>query len=143
MRDLRKKVSCSACHFEKRWLQSNRKEDRFLMKNKSWQDTSIGFPMYETIPSKEVGRPMKSFTESSQRTKRQKTELIRTQHSPEELEFAAQMSLRASGQVEPSKVVKEVTSTTPKRAARYRSAYKKSVCRKENNVRKLKSLPCT
>lgn len=83
---------------------------------KRWLETSISFPNYSTGGTRIV--------ESSDRAKCQKTESLRTKHSPEELSFAAQMSLHSSGQIEASKVVKKVNATTPSRATKYRSAYK-------------------
>jgi hypothetical protein len=43
-----------------------------------------------------------------------------------ELSYATQMSLRASGKVGGSKLVNEICLTSPKRAYRYRKAYKES-----------------
>ena len=59
-----------------------------------------------------------------ERSNRLKTENIRLQHSPEELPYASQMSLRSGGHLEAAKVVKDITITSPKRALKYKTAYK-------------------
>lgn len=72
-----------------------------------------------------MGRPTKSFDESSDRRKRQKTENLRTTYSSDELSFAAQMSLRSSGKVKASKILRDVTATSPTRPKKYQEAYKR------------------
>ncbi|KAJ4435548.1 hypothetical protein ANN_18164 [Periplaneta americana] len=72
-----------------------------------------------------MGRPTKSFHESSDRTKRQKTENLRATYSSDELSFAAEMSLRSSGKVKASKIVNDVTATSPMRPSNYQEAYKR------------------
>ena len=52
------------------------------------------------------GRPSQSFASSSERSKRRKTQEVHSTFSTEELAYAAQMSLRTSGQVLAAKVVK-------------------------------------
>lgn len=123
--DLHKKISFFVSDFKKRWQKANRKEDRFLINNKNWLDTSIQFPVYAVVSNKKVGRPQTNFKEASNRTKRQKTMSLRNKYSSEELSFAAQMSLRFAGQVKASEIVKEVTSGSPSRATKYQTAYKK------------------
>ena len=68
------------------------------------------------------GRPSQSFASSSERSKRRKTQEVRSTFSTEELAYAAQISLRTSGQVLAAQVLKDVTLTTPIRASKYISA---------------------
>lgn len=128
LRELHKRIYNFVYDLKKRWTKSNRKIERFLSNNQAWLDTSIGFPMYGIANKSHeyfnVGRPKTIFSELSERTKRHATQKLRSQHSPDELCYAAQMSPRSSKKVEASKLVKEVTETTPKRAARYRAAFK-------------------
>ncbi|CAH1108689.1 unnamed protein product [Psylliodes chrysocephalus] len=70
------------------------------------------------------GRPIVPFEESNELTKRKKTEDLRKNKSIAELSFATQMSLRVSGNTEASKLLKDITSTSPKRASKYGKAYK-------------------
>ncbi|KAJ8931812.1 hypothetical protein NQ314_015208 [Rhamnusium bicolor] len=72
----------------------------------------------------ERGRPEKTFENVSERLKRQKTKKLRAQHSPGELSYAAQMSQRSAGQIDASKAIKDITTISPKRALKYRTAYK-------------------
>uniref|UniRef100_A0A2S2QUF9 Uncharacterized protein n=1 Tax=Sipha flava TaxID=143950 RepID=A0A2S2QUF9_9HEMI len=62
---------------------------------------------------------------SSERNKRKITQELRNNTSVNMLSHATQMSLRASEQVEAAKLLKEITTSTPTRASRYRKVYKK------------------
>ena len=55
------------------------------------------------------GRPSKTFEESSERSKRRKTENLRLNYT-QELVFATQMKLRAEGESKAAKVVQNVLS---------------------------------
>lgn len=68
------------------------------------------------------GRPSKSFEELSESSKRRKTQKLREKSKPTELIYATQVKLRESGNVEGSKVVKDVTKS-PLRAAKYRKEF--------------------
>ncbi|KAG5864413.1 hypothetical protein JTB14_001500 [Gonioctena quinquepunctata] len=94
--ELYQKISLFFLDFKKKWQESNRTHDIFLTKNKNWLDVSISFPDH-TNYSKKVGRAEITFEESADRTKRRKTEPLRTKYSPEELSFATHMSLRSVG----------------------------------------------
>ena len=72
-----------------------------------------------------VGRPQTSFAESSDRTKRRKTEHLREDCSTEELSYATKISLRSSGAASAAEVVSDITSTSPTRAHKYITAMKK------------------
>ncbi|KAJ4431291.1 hypothetical protein ANN_19888 [Periplaneta americana] len=98
---LNKQISFFVSDFKKRWQQARRIEERFLEKNKDWLDSSVSFRNYDRDATRKcMGRPTKSFDESSDRTKRQKTENLRATYSSDELSFAAQMSLLSSGKKE-------------------------------------------
>ncbi|KAF2887084.1 hypothetical protein ILUMI_19089, partial [Ignelater luminosus] len=51
-------------------------------------------------------------------SKRMKTLQLRENYLADELFYAAQMSLRSDGRVEASKLVKDITTASPKRAER-------------------------
>uniref|UniRef100_A0A6P7F540 Uncharacterized protein LOC114324861 isoform X3 n=1 Tax=Diabrotica virgifera virgifera TaxID=50390 RepID=A0A6P7F540_DIAVI len=55
-----------------------------------------------------IGRPQKSFSELCERSKRRKTQELRTSDL-HELAYATQMKLRETGEVEASKIVKVLT----------------------------------
>lgn len=90
----------------KRWQSANRTKERFLIKNEKWLEAGITFPLYSTKPLKTSGRPPVDFCDSSERSKRRKTESLRSEYSASELSYAAQMSLRISGDVDAAYVVK-------------------------------------
>ena len=122
-------------NFRSRWRAVGRWEDFFLKKNEEWLKDTVQFSKLSntecTTPEKIVksnnkkgtcGRSSQSFASSSERSKRRKTQEVRSTFSTEELAYAAQMSLRTSGQVHAAQVVKDVTLTTPTRASKYISA---------------------
>lgn len=62
--------------------------------------------------------------DSSERSKRRKTEDVRAKFSYDELAYAAQMSLRAVGKVDASHVLKDIVVSSPSRPLKYRKALK-------------------
>ncbi|CAG5010694.1 unnamed protein product [Parnassius apollo] len=69
------------------------------------------------------GRPRKLFGDSSERTKRRKTEEIRSIVEEDVIVHAAQIELRKSGKRNASYILKEITSTSPTRATKYKKAF--------------------
>lgn len=125
---LNKKLSYFKSEYKSRWIKALRMEERFLKNNAEWLDTSISFQTIVEIetPEKKRGRPKIPFECSSERTKRLKTKELRDSIPVNILNYATQMGLRATGQAQASKVLHEITSTSPKRASKYRKAYAKS-----------------
>lgn len=123
-------------NFRSRWKAANRGQEKFLKNNEEWLNGTVCFSTLSdtectTSTSEKIvkndekgtsGRPSKSFASSSDRSKRRKTEEIRSTLSTEELTYAAQMSLRTSGQVDAAQVLKDVTLTSPTRASKYIAA---------------------
>ena len=114
-------------NFRSRWRAAGRWKEFFLKKMKNGRKGTVQFSKLSntecTTPEKIVkndnkkrtcGRPSQSFASSSDRSKRQKIQEVRSTFSTEELAYAAQMSLRTSGQVHVGQAVKDVTLTTPK-----------------------------
>ncbi|XP_065653477.1 uncharacterized protein LOC136080583 [Hydra vulgaris] len=73
-----------------------------------------------------MGRPPLNFDEAIERTKRRKTEEMRSTFSSSELAFASQMSLRASGACNAGVTVKDLPSTIQHRVANYIESLKLS-----------------
>lgn len=69
------------------------------------------------------GRPSMEFTTASERSKQRRTAEMRTTHSTEELCYATQMNLRSSGKLDAANIVKEVTTSSPTRASKYKAAF--------------------
>lgn len=93
--------------FKRKWVTANYKHDRFIR---------FKFALW-TI--EKLGRPSKDFGESSDRSKRRKTKDLRDTVATDELTYAAQMSQRAGGNKDASKIIKEIT-LTPTRATKFR-----------------------
>ncbi|GBP70842.1 hypothetical protein EVAR_53506_1 [Eumeta japonica] len=87
------------------------------------------------------GRPKKKFAESSERSKHRKTEELRLQ-DVEKLSYATLMVLRASCKSGTSKVVKDLTKS-PRRARKYRSAFRKSNKEERQQLSSLEALSIT
>ena len=69
------------------------------------------------------GRRSVDFKEVSDRSKRRRTEELRANNSTSELTFAANMSLRLSGENDASKILNDITTKSPTRASKYRKAF--------------------
>ncbi|XP_075979633.1 uncharacterized protein LOC142978911 [Anticarsia gemmatalis] len=117
----KQKISLIKHQFKTRWQAAHKKEVVFESNNKDWLNgsTSLQLPITETS----TGRPKKTFAESSERSKRRKTEELRLQEV-EKLSYATHMKLRASGNIDASNVVKDLIKS-PSRGQKYRSAIKK------------------
>lgn len=125
LKDLHKTLSYFKSEYKSRWSKAFRIEERFRKNNVEWLNTSISFPTRKEIKTTERkrGRPKIPFESSSERTKRLKTKKLRDSTPVIMLNYATQMSLRATGQAQASKVLQEITNASPKRANRYRNAY--------------------
>lgn len=126
--EIQKKSVCAVFstfkhQFLTRWNKAQRKKDRLQQTNQEWLQKTISFPIREIQPTHR-GRPEVSFHESSERSKRRKTETLRTSVPTEELAFAAGVSLWTKGKRDAASVVKEVLTTTPTRASKYKKAYR-------------------
>lgn len=110
--------------FKTKWIISKRCYKRFSKKNQSWLEGSIEFPI-NRVDSRR-GRPSTDFSDSSERSKRRKTEGLRSQFSSEELSYGAQMEFRRESKVHAATVIKDIVFSTPKRASKYKEAYKKA-----------------
>ncbi|KAK5648374.1 hypothetical protein RI129_003266 [Pyrocoelia pectoralis] len=75
----------------------------------------------------EIEDPTYNDDAVTHRTKRLKTKDLRDSTPVSVLNYATQMGLRATGQARASKVLHEITSTSPNRANKYREAYIKSL----------------
>lgn len=71
---------------------------------------------------RKIGRSTTDFPKAAERTKRKRTEHLRSGNSAEELGYAAQMKLREGGKVDAAIVVKDVISGSPTKAKKYRSS---------------------
>lgn len=66
------------------------------------------------------------FAAASERSKRRKTAEIRTTHSTEELSYATQMKFRSDKKLDAANIIKEITTSSPTRASKYKAAFKEA-----------------
>lgn len=101
--------------YKKKLQKSHRNIERCINANRDWFNTYVSFPISDSNKRKNPGgRPSKDFEDCAERTKRKKTEEVRKQFTPFELAFAAQMGYRASGDLDRSKLIKDVSIGTLK-----------------------------
>lgn len=117
-RELKHKISYIKSEFKRRWLKANRQQQKFLDENTDWLQGTFEIPK----SSQQRGRPSKSFSESSERSKRRKTEELRQSVNREVLVHATKMSLQSSGRRDASQILTELVKS-PKRATKYKKAY--------------------
>ncbi|XP_050301756.1 uncharacterized protein LOC126739959 [Anthonomus grandis grandis] len=108
-----------------KWKKLHAIWDKFEKNNKGWLNGIISLPKPLSSSSQRVGRPKTKFYDSSERTKRRKTETLRRDNDLEELTFATQVKLANEGKRDASLVLNEITST-PKRATAYKKAFSAS-----------------
>lgn len=122
---LRKRFSYFKTAIKEKWAKSHRKEDVFLKMNESWLDGTFELPTQTLL---RPGRPAKSFEDSSERSKRRKTEELRSNTADELLIHAAQTTLRQQGHRNASNMLKEITNT-PTLAGKYKKASQAQDCK--------------
>lgn len=96
--------------YKKKWQSVSRNKKRFESKYSNWLDTSVHFLLQkrQRISSDSVGRPEKVFVECSDRSKRRKTQELRSNNETVELTYAAEMKLRSEGNVHAAKVLADI-----------------------------------
>lgn len=116
---LKHKFSHFKTNIKQRWSKAHNIKKTFLEKNDSWLNGTFEIPI---LTQNRPGRPCKSFSESSERSKRRKTEEVRSVVEEEVIIHAAQSILQKGGNRNASQVLKDI-SNSPTRA----STYKKSI----------------
>lgn len=122
----KKSLSYLLYRFRSLWKEASRVEKTFMSKNHEWLSGIITInSISEQQQSKGQnvrGAHPKNFVECSERTKRRRTMRLREDYTTEEIAYAAQMSLRATGQVDAAHVVAKVSTGSPSKASSYRSS---------------------
>lgn len=135
------KLKHNFAHFKsemkQRWIKSHNKEDVFLKNNHLWLEGTFEIPVVTT--TNRHGRPRKSFGESSERSKRRKTEEIRSNVEDGVIVHAAQVELRKSGKRDASRLLQDITSS-PTRATKYKKAFDASKCGKSSRLTPMEAL---
>lgn len=116
--------------YKRQWQSSKGTDKRFQEKYSEWLSHTIELPCASTpIAASSKGRPSKDFGECSDRTKRRKTMQLRKRVSLEELNFAAEMSNRAAGNLDAAKIINEIQKS-PTRASKFRKAAQRTAITK-------------
>lgn len=106
--------------FKTKWEAAKRNEVYFRDKFSVWLQGTVKIP---TIVKKLPGRPIKSFQQSCEASKRKKTMALREKTDVEQLVYATQMSLRSAGNPKASNILKEI-SKSPQQAKKFSEAAK-------------------
>ncbi|CAG9570194.1 unnamed protein product [Danaus chrysippus] len=133
---LKRNFSHFKSEMKQRWIKSHKKEEVFLTNNHLWLEGNFEIPV--TTKNRQ-GRPRKSFGESSERSKRRKTEEIRSNVEDGVIVHAAQVELRKSGKRDASRVLQDITSS-PTRATKYKKAFDTSKCGKSSRLTPMEAL---
>lgn len=115
---IKDKILSFSVVLSKKWAASNRNLNKFTKKNADW--LQIKFEVPPLITNKKIsaiGRPRKSFSESSDRTKKSKVKHIVDSYTSPELVKAISTKLHKSGKRNVVNVLSEAMKT-PKRASK-------------------------
>lgn len=136
LKQLKHKFSYIKSEFKQRWNKADKMDTRFLKNNDEWLKKTFEIPKAQPRSS---GRPTKSFAESSERSKRRKTETLRNTADDDMLIHATQSKLHTSGKKDASSILKQIM-TSPKRATKLKKAYKTVQEDKEKQLTPLSAL---
>lgn len=125
--DEKKQISDQVHKIRSRWDSSKRIEEKFLKTNHDWLQKSIELKKeskqkQNVEKNSNAGRRELSFSESSERSKRRKTEELRMNVSTEALLYSATSKLRAEGNTDFAKVVRDISEGSPTKASKYRKS---------------------
>lgn len=106
-----------------KWQQCYRRETTFFQKYDEWLNVPVPFVVgnkANTSGENTTGRSSTSWEDLSERSKRRRTQKIRTEYTAQELSYATQMSLRSVGNLNAAIVVKDVGLGSPSTGRKYR-----------------------
>ncbi|CAH0552735.1 unnamed protein product [Brassicogethes aeneus] len=109
----------------------------FRKNNNSWLEGTFDIPV---VAQNRSGRPHKTFSECTERTKRKKTDEIRSFVVKEVIVHAAQVELNKSGQRDAAAILKDITTTSPTRVTKYKRALSESRSVKPASLTPLQAL---
>lgn len=121
--------------FSQRWKHCYRKKERFLINNKLWLEGKLEFSELQSIivtyeeaepkpsTSRRRGHRKSNFIRSSDKTKKRRIKSLLEANTSDELICATQLSLYKEGHRDAAALLKEITSTSPKRATHVKVAF--------------------
>lgn len=105
--------------FRQKWNKAQRRYDRFIKAYNKWLHEKIDLGIITKGSAVTPGRPQKSFAEGSSKTKSRKLKTLITTYTSDELSYAAETSLRASGKRNKAKLIGKIVTSSPKRVHKY------------------------
>lgn len=121
LRDMKMKISHLSSKINQKWMTAGKSTERFLNTHSEWlQGADVMFnisvipcsPSVSTDYSSKAGRPAKVFDESSLRTKRRRVHDLIQGRSTNELVYAAEVSMRMSGNRKAAHAIKDVSESS-------------------------------
>lgn len=137
------KYNSDFAHFKtqvkQRWSKAHKKEKIFLKNNALWLEGTFEIPI-RTPNHPGPGRPRKSFEESSERSKRRRTQDLRSNvEDGSMILHAAQVQLSTMGKRDASSILKNIVSS-PTRATRYKKAIDAPKCANHSRLSPMEAL---
>lgn len=110
----------------RKWVAVNRTATIFMTKNEEWLNTKFVLSQNENEPVDCRGRPSKSFSDLSERSKTRKVKSLVETTSPERLLRATRVSLFKQGKHAAADLLKQSTEYSPDRPVKIRKTFRKS-----------------
>lgn len=137
------KYNSDFAHFKtqvkQRWSKAHKMEKVFLKNNALWLEGTFEIPI-RTPNHPGPGRPRKSFEESSERSKRRRTEDLRSNVEDGSIILhAAQLQLSTMGKRDASTILKNIVSS-PTRATRYKKGIDAPKCANHSRLSPMEAL---
>lgn len=114
-----------------KWLKAKSDTSKFVKNNRKWLESELIIPKnYSNLgesSTRNIGRPTKSFSESSRKSKKRKIQHLLQSYTVEELTFAAETSLRISGRKNAADIVKQVADSSASTATFIKNSRKASI----------------
>lgn len=104
-------------NFASRWAKAYRAKSRFYSNHSEWLASKINTSSFVNVssPNDTAGRPVKSFSDCTLRTKQKKAMKLCESVCEEQLFMAAETKLRSTGKRNSAELVKELFKSSPER----------------------------
>ena len=112
-KDIKQKLFNFICQYKKKFQNVSRNNQRLETKYSSWLDTCINFPSQarRSVSDGSVGRRQKNFVECSDRSKRRKTQELRSNTGTMELTYAVEIKFRSEGNRQAAKILCDIVKS--------------------------------
>lgn len=103
--------------FSEKWINAKRTIGVFESRNQEWLNECISLSIEDPMPSRQLGRPLKTFMDSRIRSKTSKVSPLVQNNTKEELLVAASVSFYKSGKRNAAQILK-VLNKSPNRSSK-------------------------